>query len=231
MINQSLSNRFNIFCKNRQHYSQLKQDLFVLFILGEDPGCFVEFGASDGIYLSNTFLLETYYNWTGLLAEPSKHYSNILKQKRNVFVETLCVSNQTGEQTDFIEVSGLAGLSGMSQYAFDDMHSNIRKTMGSTYQVETISLSDLLNKYNLPKTIDYLSIDTEGSEFSILEAYDFSRKFKVITVEHNYTNSKQRINDLLSLNGYVQVLSEESRWDSWYIHSDILNSLKINESI
>ena len=42
------------------------------------------------------------------------------------------------------------------------------------YKVKTISLEDLLVKYNAPNIIDYLSIDTEGSEYEILSKLDLS---------------------------------------------------------
>ena len=42
------------------------------------------------------------------------------------------------------------------------------RTKGIKYEVETISLEDFLEKYNAPNIIDYLSIDTEGSEYEIL---------------------------------------------------------------
>ena len=46
-----------------QSRSQLFQDLFVLNTLDEKRnGYFVEFGAADGVYLSNSFLLEHDYN-------------------------------------------------------------------------------------------------------------------------------------------------------------------------
>jgi hypothetical protein len=79
-------------------------------------------------------------------------------------------------------------------------------------------LNDLLRKYNSPKHIDYLSIDTEGSEFEILKALDFNEfSFGVITVEHNFTDSRDNLYDLLSSNGYKRVFEEISGVDDWYI--------------
>ena len=86
------------------------------------------------------------------------------------------------------------------------------------YSVNTISLNDLLEKNNSPKVIDYLSIDTEGSEFEILNSFDFSKyEIKIITVEHNYTQSREKIFNLLSINGYNRVLTDVSAYDDWYL--------------
>ena len=44
------------------------------------------------------------------------------------------------------------------------------------------------------KIIDYLSIDTEGSEYRILKAFNFERyTFRCITVEHNQTKNRDLI--------------------------------------
>ena len=54
--------------------SQLRQDIFVLCTLDfKRNGFFVEFGATNGVDLSNSYLLETEFNWTGILAEPAPH--------------------------------------------------------------------------------------------------------------------------------------------------------------
>lgn len=216
---------FNDFCDKRESYSQIRQDLLALFAIGERQGYFVEFGACDGVYLSNTFLLETYYGWNGLLVEPSKHYNKILRKKRTSQIDELCVSDKTGDRVEFLEVKDLQGLSGIAEYAFNDIHTTTRIRQGFTYGVDTISLKDLLEKHNCPSTVDYISIDTEGSEYSILNAYDFSTKFNLITVEHNNTYTKDLINDLLSSKEYIQILPEESKWDSWFVSQEIYERL------
>ena len=79
-------------------------------------------------------------------------------------------------------------------------------------------MNDFLIKYNAPNVVDYLSIDTEGSEYAILENFNFNKyKFRVITVEHNYTKNRQKIFDLLTNNGYLRKYEELSMFDDWYV--------------
>ena len=67
-----------MYLKNdHEFYSQLGQDLFVLIELGnKKEGFFIEIGAGDGFYLSNTYLLEKNFGWTGILVEPNKSFYN-----------------------------------------------------------------------------------------------------------------------------------------------------------
>ena len=84
-----------------------------------------------------------------------------------------------------------------------------------------MSLNDL-DRHGAPAVIDYLSIDTEGSEFEILNAFDFSRhRFSVITCEHNFSAQRQEIYERLVRNSYVRVFDGLSRWDDWYVHASI----------
>jgi hypothetical protein len=87
-----------------------------------------------------------------------------------------------------------------------------------------VSLSDLLRQHSAPGHIEYLSVDTEGSELGILQGCDFSTyQFDIITVEHNFTANREPIAALLRKHGYTRVFSEFSQWDDWYVHSCMLS--------
>jgi hypothetical protein len=78
----------------------------------------------------------------------------------------------------------------------------------------------LLKEHKAPKFVDFLSIETEGSEFEILKKFDFqSYRFGAICVEHNFADTREKINKLLLANGYVQVHPDLSDFDDWYIQA------------
>ena len=57
---------------------------------------------------------------------------------------------------------------------FRDVDTHLRSRIsGESYLVETISLNNLLDFHQAPSFIDFMSIDTEGSEFEILQFLDF----------------------------------------------------------
>ena len=199
--------------------SQIGQDLFVLLETNyKQQGYFVEFGATDGVFLSNTYLLEKEFGWNGILAEPGRFWHQSLQQNRvENHVELDCVWSKTGEKLLFNE-SDKAVLSTIEKFSNNDVHS-ANRVRGKKYEVNTISLEDLLIKYNAPKYIDYLSIDTEGSEYEILKDFDFqSYTFGVITVEHNSGPIREKIYALLTSNGYLRKHQAHSKYDDWYVH-------------
>lgn len=197
--------------------SQFGQDLFVLSEIGfKKNGFFVEFGATNGIDLSNTYLLEKEFGWTGILAEPARCWHESLRNNRSAAVETKCVWEDSTSVLKFKEAS-TAELSTIDAYSGGDTHKRSR-FFGRKYDVHTISLNDLLAKYGAPGQMDYLSIDTEGSELRILQSLDFSKySFRVISCEHNFTSAREEIRSLLEENGYARKLVDVSRVDDWYV--------------
>jgi FkbM family methyltransferase len=197
--------------------AQLFQDLLALALNNfKKGGFFVEFGATDGVSLSNSYLLEKNFFWKGILAEPAKGWHKNLHKNRNCTIDHRCVWTSSGKQLEFSETKSRE-LSSIKHLAFNDRHADKRE-LAEVYSVETISLNDLLKENKAPYLIDYLSIDTEGSEFDILNSFDFNmHKFNLITCEHNHTANRQKIYNLLSKNGYKRISEEISYFDDWYI--------------
>lgn len=197
--------------------AQLRQDLFALAMTGfKRDGYFVEFGATDGIELSNSLLLEQGYGWNGLLAEPARGWHGALKANRSCAIETDCIWRASGETLEFTEAPRGEN-SAVSSYMKPK-----RKMRGTSYEVATISLNEALAKHGAPERIDYMSVDTEGSELDILSAFDFSKhQFGVLTIEHNFASQREGLHRLLTGHGYRRVLEPISRFDDWYLGPDL----------
>ncbi|MFC3117814.1 FkbM family methyltransferase [Jhaorihella thermophila] len=189
--------------------SQARQDLFALaqldFLKG---GYFVDFNAGDGVECSNTWLMEKDFDWTGILAEPAPKWHDALRRNRNCIIDTRSVWSESGGMQEIAETPAPRERPG---------HAPARPG-GIRHEVETVSLNDLLQEHGAPEVIDYLSMDTGGTELEILDAVDFDRwSFRVLTVEHNYTPQREEVRALLSAHGYRRVMEEVSRFDDWYV--------------
>ncbi len=220
-----LDARFVDYCiaNHQRSKSQIFQDLLVLFLLGEkEGGFFVEFGAANGISLSNSFLLERSFGWRGILAEPARIWHKALAENRGCAIDRRCVWSRSGETLEFNETDN-SELSTLNQYSMRDNHSKARR-LGHSYSVETVSLCDLLKDHGAPPVIDYLSVDTEGSEYEILSNFDFSAyAVSLITVEHNYASpDRENIAKLLTENGFERIFASYSLFDDWYVHASLL---------
>ena len=207
--------------------SQIFQDLFVLFCLdGMRNGTFVEFGAADGVNLSNSYMLENHFGWKGILAEPAHDWHDKIRKSRSAILETRCVWSKTGERLQFRETP-YGELSTIEQFANKDGN-RVGRVEGKVYEVETISLNDMLQTHQCPRVIEYMSVDTEGSELEILSAFDFSKyDIKIMTVEHNYTDDRIKLRKLLSAQGFICVLENISKYDDWFVQESVLQAMEL----
>lgn len=199
--------------------SQFLQDLWVAYELkSRRGGFFVEFGGADGIKFSNSYALETHLDWNGVVAEPARVWHPAIRMNRNCFVDDRCVWIRSGETVTFNQPA-IAAHSTIDSYSDSDMHGETRKD-GLRYEVETVSLNDLLAHWRAPRRIDYLSIDTEGSELDILQHFDFEAyEVRLISVEHNHTDKRQPIHDFLVSKGYRRKFEKLSNVDDWYVRA------------
>ena len=233
--NKELLNRFIEFLKNKRNdqiTSQLYQDMFAEFIVGNSfEKTFLEFGATDGLNLSNTYSLEKFSNWSGVLAEPDTQWHNNLKLNRpNTKIIHDCVWKKSSETLDFIS-SAQGELSTIESFKYSDQdsmpaNSKNRNQIAKKIQVKTISLNDLINIEFNSSSPSYISIDTEGSEYEILKSFDFDNfKPKVFTIEHNHSNLEKQIDELLEKNNFERIFRKLTAFDAWYVSKDALKTV------
>ena len=186
------------YSKRDDFYSQYGQDIFLVerVFRGMTGGFFIDIGAGDGITLSNTYYFERSLGWTGICFEPNPTVFESLQQNRKCLCINGAVSDRKGEAR-FLKIDGysemLSGLVGK----YEPLHvTRIERELtvyGGTRReimVPCYELNEILAK-NGVSHVDYLSIDTEGSEFDILKSLDFKRiAFRATSVENNYGDDR-----------------------------------------
>lgn len=208
-------------------YSQKEtaQDVHVIdFFRGKTGGYFVDVGAHDGMTMSNTYLLESAFEWGGVCVEPDPVvFQKMVRIRNRSRTSLLCCAAYDGSVSE---------ISFSRSKKSDGLLSGISETLGEYKEkvdaeeevitVPSRSLTSILDEVRAPPVMDYLSLDTEGSEHAILKALDMNRyKFRFVSVEHNFEMPKRGlIRDLLEKNGYV--FTTQMAWDDFYINPSVL---------
>lgn len=199
------------FYTGKKSYAQFSQDLKVLKHLNNKKnGYFIEVGAANGIDMSNTYLLEKDYNWEGICIEPLEDEFNQLKKNRKAITLRLAVYDKNDEEVEIVKAAGLSGIK-------DDIDKYDYVKNNESFKIKTKTLTRILDEHNAPNNIDYLSLDTEGSELKILQGIDFDKyKFKYINIEHNFVEPKRtQMKKLLSEKNYKFI--EENDVDDIFV--------------
>lgn len=175
-----------------QPWEWIRDNIF----LNKFNGFFVDVGANDGQTVSNTAFFELEYNWKGICIEPHPEAFCRLEKNRQCIKYNCCISD---EETilDFLSVTGYAEMLSGIKSNYDTQHldriNNEIKKHGGKYSVIKIKSNPLrkIFKENNVNTIDYLSIDTEGSEFQVLKSINFDEiLIDVISIENNYKDDE-----------------------------------------
>lgn len=158
-------------------------------------GYFIELGAADGVNLSNTIVLEKKYKWDGICIEPL-FFKELLKN-RNCKCVNLCVGEKQSEVEFYKTGLGSGVISSNSRWKNrkEIKESNIIK-------VKTDTLENILDANRAPRQIDFLSLDVEGMEETILKSFPFEKYIiNLIVVEINHS-SEENIKKILEKNNY-----------------------------
>jgi hypothetical protein len=177
-------------------------------------GFFVELGANDGITQSNTYYFEKYRGWTGVLVEPAPNNYLLCKKNRSLKTKIYCNACTSFDYKEkFVEIVYSNLMSIPLNLETDINNSDEHIKLGKKYLKKSEDnfifgaiakpLNEILISANAPKSIDFLSLDVEGSEIEVLKGIDYSMfRFNYICIE---SRNKKNIFSFLQNNGYSLV--------------------------
>jgi FkbM family methyltransferase len=195
-------------------YAEREQDLWVVLSTapGKRDGYYVDVGSGDGVFVSNTKLLDD-MGWKGVCIDPFP--TNMSSRTCQLFRQP--VFSVSGKKVSF-RAAGMVG--GINQTL------GVTATLPAVQQspnVEfvTATLDEILEKAHAPKHIDFMSIDIEGAEYEALRGLSLNNyQVDAFVIEHNSEEPKrQLIRQLLESSGYTFVRS----WyrDDWYVRLNL----------
>jgi len=208
------------------------QDQWVIerVLPGKRGGWFIDSGAGpDGIRGSNSYVLETEFDWRGLLVEPHPECYKRVKANRSAIVEECCLVDSPGE-VEFVLHEG-PELSSIPQYLSEPnfVAAGYAHKQFAKVRVPGVTLWELLRRHHAPPVIEYMSLDIEGAEWLALKDFPFD-EFRILcmTIERG-AKSYDKLRAKLRREGYRLVRAVIP--DDFYVHESVDYPMTLAERV
>jgi len=203
-------------------FSQKGEDIMIDKILGNKKiGCYIDIGANDPHRFSNT---KRFYNrgWTGVNIEPDpKCYQKLVNNRKRDINLNLGIGDIEANLTFYKLIPDT--LSTFSKVEFDNCIKQGYK-LNEVISVDVIKLQEIFKKYFINKTVDFLTIDTEGFDMQVLQGNNWSKYRPTLicieSINHGYSDGNTEKSD--SIEKYLNNVSYNKIFDNK------LNSIYIN---
>ena len=193
-------------------YSQYSEDSLLFVIFPHQNGLCVEVGANDGITFSNTKYFEE-IGWTCILVEPAPELCRKIRQSRTGHLFECAASSSVGELVLHIADGHDLFSSLEAQSTMADELGKLDAVIRSV-TVKVRPLDDMLAEAGA-QAVDFISIDVEGHEMSVLHGFTLSRwRPRVILIEDKSDLSVTAVEKHLNSNGYCRFY--RSGGNDWY---------------
>lgn len=195
--------------------------------LPHSGGFFIEAGANDGFNQSNTYYLEKFRGWQGILIEgiPELYHQCVAERKNSRVFNCALVAADFTEPDITMKYANLMSIveGALKNEVGDRTHlkkgreaQKRENIVPYEVKVPARTLTSILDECQV-EAIDLLSLDVEGFELNVLKGLDFTRyQPKYILLEARF---KTEIDEYIS-DYYVQV-------DRLSIHDYLYRSINI----
>lgn len=204
--------------KVKRSYSQCAEDLIVKMFLQVDgslnPGFYVDVGCHHPRRGSNTY---GFYKsgWRGVLIDMEDDKVRVAKWARR---RDIVVQAAVSDRVENVDIYSPGDFS--TNATIDAEAAAHHPEYQRLHQIETETLTDVLERCDCPSEFDFLNIDCEGNDFRVLKGLVLDRYApKVICIE--IWESKQGLDGLMASDIHQHLHAHEYELRSWSIFSAI----------
>jgi hypothetical protein len=188
------------------YLGQAEQDKFVLNVLkNKKNGYFLEIGSNDPITINNSYLLETQYDWKGIMVEYNPIFLPLYKEHRHNSIHIINDATKIDYKNVF-EKNNMP-------LSFDYLQIDLEATNGSTIQTLQKLDDEIFDTYKFATVTFEHDIYNTNFANTRLE----SRK---IFIKRGYVCVFEDIN-----NGF------DYPYEDWYVHPDLVDMNYVNNLI
>ena len=205
-------------------YSQFGEDDYLVkhFFENRRSGTYLEVGAMDGRKFSNTLLLSD-RGWTGILIEANPSMAALLyKNRRNDRCFNYAVAKHRG--TILFSASNHEACGAVDTVISPEMREK-RHRKSEKITVACAPLKDIINASSQP-SIDFWSLDVEGSELECLETFDWNIRVGLIMIEmlDAYAEKNRKCRKILSEQGFTKHEKDLPLSELWINSNHLLDA-------
>ena len=171
-------------------YSQFGEDAFIAQHFDPDyKGICIDIGATDGIGMSNTYHFEQ-HGWKAICVEANPAMIPSLTQTRANAVHC-AVGQYNNKEVEFkvvtLEGGNQTAISGLElDHRLMESHAFLNPQV-SIVKVPERTLDSIIADFDWVTHIDFISIDTEGTELDVLKGFDIPKwNVKMFCIENNF---------------------------------------------
>jgi len=184
---------------------QAEQDKFVLNVLNyKENGYFLEIGSNHPIYINNSYLLETKYNWKGIMVEYVNDFLPLYKQHRPNSIHVI----NDARVIDYKNLLEKNNFPTSLDYLQIDLEVQNGSTMDTLIQLD----NNIFDTYKFATiTFEHDIYDTNFANTRIESRKIFKKRGYIFVFED------------INNNGYP--------YEDWYVHPDLVNMEYVNKLI
>jgi FkbM family methyltransferase len=192
----------------RMSFSQLGEDSIIWHLLREnrnDHGIYVDVGAYHPTRYSNTLLLHK-AGWRGVNIDPNPETVARFEAARPGDTNVCAAVSNLERHVDYLVYSGNA-TNRIVEPSSNELASVLGEDPLRRIPMTTRTLSGILAE-TVPagQKIDFLNIDCEGEDLSVLESLDWSRwSPRIVCVEAHGADNQQRVEQFMTARKYSLV--------------------------